>query len=154
MNEHRVLPAEDPLVRRALHDFRVTENGRRWIVRMKGEGRFRSSVFPEFNETNRRVLLELMTSMKRHGFTPRGLREAAAAVRSGAFRFEGTTIHLPLGPAGGNLPEADRLLTDIAAAGLLDKPVWVSHLAAADLATLQQRYPEVTFCSPQAQTRG
>lgn len=60
MNEHRVLPAEDPLVQKALHDFRVTENGRRWIVRMKGEGRFRSSVFPEFNETNRRVLLELI----------------------------------------------------------------------------------------------
>lgn len=60
MNEHRVLPAEDPLVRKALQDFRVTENGRRWIVRMKGEGRFRSSVFPEFNETNRRVLLEMI----------------------------------------------------------------------------------------------
>ena len=40
MNEHRVLPAEDPLVQKALQDFRVTENGRRWIVRMKGEGRF------------------------------------------------------------------------------------------------------------------
>lgn len=92
---------------------------------------------------NPRVLLELMTSMKRHGFTPRGLREASAAARSGGVRVEGTTIHLPLGPAGGNLPEADRLLTDIAAAGLLTHPVWVSHLAATDIGQLSQRYPEV-----------
>jgi 1,4-dihydroxy-2-naphthoate octaprenyltransferase len=60
MNERRVLPAEDPLVQSALKDFRVAEGGRKWVVRMKGEGRFRSSVFPEFNETGRRVMLELI----------------------------------------------------------------------------------------------
>lgn len=90
-----------------------------------------------------RVALELMTSMKRHGFTPRGLREAAAAARTGGVRVEGATIHLPLGPSGGNLPEADRLLNDVAAAGLLEHPVWVSHLSHTDVATLVQRYPEL-----------
>jgi 1,4-dihydroxy-2-naphthoate octaprenyltransferase len=60
MNEHRVLPADHALVRRALLDFRVQENGRAWIVRLRGEGRFRSSVFPEFNETGMRVLLEMI----------------------------------------------------------------------------------------------
>lgn len=60
MNEHRVLPAGSELVKRALSDFRVEENGKRWIVRMRGEGKFRSSVFPEFNETGMRVLLELI----------------------------------------------------------------------------------------------
>src|SRR5690606_33711940 len=72
---HRVLPADNPLVRRALNDFRVEEGGRRWIVRMRGEGRFRSSVFPEFNETGRRVLLELIpeAEWKRPGFLWRWL---------------------------------------------------------------------------------
>lgn len=93
-----------------------------------------------------RVLLELMTSMKRHGFTPRGLREAAAAARDGGVRIAGTTLHFPLGPDGGNLPEADRLMNEVVAAGLLETPVvWVSHLSTADVATLSQRYPEVTF---------
>jgi 1,4-dihydroxy-2-naphthoate polyprenyltransferase len=59
-NEHRVLPSDSPLVQQVLRDFRVQENGRRWVVRMRGEGRYRSSVFPEFNESGRRVLLEFI----------------------------------------------------------------------------------------------
>lgn len=60
MNERRVLPADSELVRRTLSDFRLSENGKNWVVRMRGEGKFRSSVFPEFNETGMRVLLEFI----------------------------------------------------------------------------------------------
>ena len=92
-----------------------------------------------------RVVLELLTSMKRHGFTPRGLREAAAVARQGGVRIEGTALHLPLGPPAGNLAETEALMTEVVAAGLGSSPVWVSHLRAAEVATLAQHYPEVSF---------
>ncbi|MET3961965.1 hypothetical protein ABIE44_001899 [Marmoricola sp. OAE513] len=91
-----------------------------------------------------RVVLELMTSMKRHGFTPRGLREAAAVARAGGVRLEGSSVHLPLGRAGGNLAEAETLMTELVAAGLATT-VWVSHLGVEEVARLEQHYPEVTF---------
>ena len=94
-----------------------------------------------------RVLLERLTSMKRHGFTARGLREAVAA--ADGVRVEGVSIHLPL-DRGDNLAEAEELMTDVVAAGLgeLDEraaTVWISHLSADDLATLAARYPDFRF---------
>jgi alanine racemase len=95
-----------------------------------------------------RILLERMTSMKRHGFTARGLREAAELTRSQpGVRVEGASLHLPLGD-GGNLAEAEELMTDVVAAGLTGSEptqVWVSHLTGAELAKLQEHYPEVRF---------
>lgn len=92
-----------------------------------------------------RVVLELMTSMKRHGFTPRGLREAAAYAAAHGVRVEGTALHLPLGPPEGNLAEAETLMTEVVAAGLATEGarVWVSHLTAAEATTLAQRFPEL-----------
>ncbi|MFL6107217.1 MAG: alanine racemase [Marmoricola sp.] len=91
-----------------------------------------------------RIVLERMTSMKRHGFTARGLREAAALARSRpGVRVEGASLHLPLGD-GSNLGEAEQLMTDVVAAGLADI-VWVSHLTASEVAQLAAQYPDVTF---------
>ncbi|MGE3260455.1 MAG: prenyltransferase [Bacteriovoracia bacterium] len=59
MSESRVLPARDSFVRQVLRDFRVVENGRQWIARLRGEGRFPSSVFPELAK-DRQVLVELI----------------------------------------------------------------------------------------------
>jgi alanine racemase len=91
-----------------------------------------------------RIVLERMTSMKRHGFTARGLRDAAELTRSRpGVRVEGASLHLPLGD-GGNLAEAEELMTDLVAAGLTDH-VWVSHLTTAEIDKLRQTYPEVRF---------
>jgi hypothetical protein len=99
-----------------------------------------------------RVLLERLTSMKRHGFTARGLREAVAAAggagRHGV-RLEGVSLHLPL-DQGENLAEAEELMTDAVAAGFgeLDEraaTVWVSHLRVGDLASLAAQYPDFVF---------
>jgi 1,4-dihydroxy-2-naphthoate octaprenyltransferase len=60
MSSSRVLPTAHEFVQRTLRDFRVTENGRRWVARLKGEGRFRSSVFPELAEREPQVLVELI----------------------------------------------------------------------------------------------
>ena len=43
----RVYPSDHDYIRRTLRDFRVAENGQRWIARLRGEGKFRSSVFPD-----------------------------------------------------------------------------------------------------------
>jgi alanine racemase len=92
-----------------------------------------------------RVLLERLTSMKRHGFTARGLREAVAAAGHGV-RVEGVTIHLPL-ETGTNAAEAEELMTDVVAAGLgrVAPHVWVSHLSTTAMAALATRYPDFTF---------
>jgi alanine racemase len=89
-----------------------------------------------------RVVLERLTSMKRHGFTARGLREAVE-VAGDRVRIEGASFHLPL-DTGGNLAEAEQLMTDVVAAGFgaLAPTVWVSHLSATDLTTLAQQYPD------------
>ena len=97
-----------------------------------------------------RVVLERLTSMKRHGLTARGLRDAMAAVaaRPGGVRVEGASIHLPL-DTGANLAEAEELMTDVVAAGFADDErsatVWISHLGASDLATLAAQYPDFDF---------
>ena len=97
-----------------------------------------------------RVVLERMTSMKRHGFTARGLREAASALDG--VRLEGVSVHLPLGVGDENRREASELMTDVVAAGLGGATVWVSHLSNGELAALRAEYPEVRF-RPRVGTR-
>jgi alanine racemase len=92
-----------------------------------------------------RVVLERMTSMRRHGFSASRLREAAGLARAGGLSLAGAALHLPLG-TGSHLTEVDRLLTDVVAAGLAGT-VWVSHLTSDELATLHSRWPDVTFRS-------
>jgi len=93
-----------------------------------------------------RVVLERMTSMRRHGFSASGLREAAGLAHAGGLVLAGAALHLPLHPSGtgSHLTEVDRLMTDVVAAGL-DGTVWVSHLTVEELATLHSRWPDATF---------
>jgi alanine racemase len=72
---------------------------------------------------NPRVLVEVLTSMRRHGVHPDEL--VGAASQLDGLRFEGWTLHLPL-LADGRYVEAERLgrLALAAAAG----PLWLSHL--------------------------
>jgi alanine racemase len=90
-----------------------------------------------------RVVLERLTSMLRHGFSARGLREAAALVARGGVRVEGVAVHLPLGTVS-HVTEVHRVMTDVVAAGL-PGPVWVSHLTDAELTTLAAEYPDFGF---------
>ncbi len=93
-----------------------------------------------------RFVLELRTSMKRHGFLARELWEAADRLRHhrGA-RLEGLSIHLPLAQ-GSHLEETRRLLNDAVAAGLGGlSTIWVSHLSPAELTTLRVSYADLTF---------
>ena len=70
-----------------------------------------------------RVVVELMTSMRRHGITPQEI----ASVQTGTLGFEGWTMHLPL---KGQFSEAQQL----ASGAVAHQPgtVWVSHLGVND----------------------
>jgi hypothetical protein len=97
-------------------------------------------------EVKPRVVLERMTSMRRHGFSARELREAGELVaRSGTagsgVAVEGVALHLPISKVS-HLTEVRRLMTDVVAAGLPTNRVYVSHLTDEELATLQQSYPD------------
>lgn len=91
-----------------------------------------------------RVVLERLTSMLRHGFTARGLREAALVAARGGVRVEGVAMHLPL-PGRPHLAEVERLLTDVVASGLGPRTIWVSHLADHELEQLAASYPDFRF---------
>jgi 1,4-dihydroxy-2-naphthoate octaprenyltransferase len=54
----RVFPSDHEYIRRALLDFRVVEGDQRWVARLRGEGKFRSAVFPELDK--KQVLVELI----------------------------------------------------------------------------------------------
>lgn len=94
-----------------------------------------------------RVILERLTSMRRHGFSARDLREAARLCDDVV--VEGVAVHLPIvstGPTrrsqGSHLTEVIRLMTDVVAAGLPSRRVYVSHLTDPEIASLRQTYPE------------
>ncbi len=86
-----------------------------------------------------RIVLELITSMKRHGFTPAGLREAADHVAG--VTVEGFALHLPMSH-GSHLGEVERAITDLVASGIDSRRVFVSHLTDDELGTLRSSYPD------------
>ncbi|WP_141014974.1 alanine racemase [Nocardioides sambongensis] len=88
-----------------------------------------------------RIVVEHVTSMRRHGMTARELWEAGELLRKhpGA-RVEGLALHLPLA-AGGHYSEVSRLITDAVGADVADlSTIWVSHLTGAELTRLRSEY--------------
>ncbi len=88
------------------------------------------------------MVLERLTSMRRHGFSARDLRAAADLLDGVA--LEGVAFHLPIS-AGSHLTEVQRLMTDVVAAGLPSRRVFVSHLTDEELAGLAASYPDFEF---------
>lgn len=89
-----------------------------------------------------RLVLELVTSMRRHGLTRRGLEAAAEELgRHEGARLEGVAIHLPLGH-GSHLTEVRRLITQVVAAELPSRVLWVSHLTPSELQKLRASYSD------------
>ena len=91
-----------------------------------------------------RFVLEQLTSMRRHGMTRRELLEAARVLDERRLAgLVGVAMHLPLNVSS-HLGEVERLLNDVVATGLPTRTVFVSHLTAAELATLARTYPDFT----------
>jgi alanine racemase len=79
-----------------------------------------------------RVLVEVLTSMRRHGVSAEDLPQ----VRLDGLRFEGWTIHLPL-LDDGRYAEAERLSR--AALATAPGPLWFSHLPSAEVLALSRQ---------------
>lgn len=79
------------------------------------------------------VVVEVLTSMRRHGLDPSETGEVARLLDG--VRFRGWALHLPL--VGDRLAEARRLAD--AALAAAPGPLWVSHLDPADTAAFAGR---------------
>lgn len=92
-----------------------------------------------------RVVIEVMSSMKRHGVTPEDLPKLAAAIED--VRLEGFAIHLPLDRTDGSdaVEEVIGWMDRLRTARLPLHTMFVSHLKADELARLQQQFPQTRF---------
>jgi hypothetical protein len=95
----------------------------------------------------RRVVIDCMTSMRRHGVTEEDLIKLRSAI--GEVRLEGFALHLPLDRPSGVDPvaEVSAWLQRLRAAAMPASTLYVSHLAADEVAGLASRHPDVTFRS-------
>jgi alanine racemase len=91
-----------------------------------------------------RVVLERLTSMRRHGMSADELRAAGRLLERRPARVEGVAFHLPLA-AGAHLSEVEHLVNDVVAAELPTRTLWVSHLTPRELASLRTSYADFTF---------
>lgn len=104
-----------------------------------------SSVQGTRDLVGRRVVISCMTSMKRDGVT----EEDLVALRGSldGVRLEGFSVHLPLDHPDGTDPanEVVAWVERLRAARLPVHTMFVSHVSAAGLAALQQRFPDTVF---------
>ena len=83
-----------------------------------------------------RVVLEALTSMRRHGFDVDEFGAPGRSVRG--LRVEGHAVHLPLG--NGHVAEVERIL-----AAAPSRQWFVSHLTREELHELRARHSDVEF---------
>ncbi len=89
-----------------------------------------------------RVVLEALTSMRRHGLPQTELADLSWLAVNGraapGVRLEGQALHLPLGT--GHIAEVERWLATVPA-----RRWFVSHLGADELTELRGRHPDIEF---------
>jgi len=92
-----------------------------------------------------RVIVELMTSMRRHGVHEEELPKLRAALDDVV--LEGFAVHLPMDRPDDVDPveETARWVEQLRSHGLPLRTLFVSHLSSREVAQLQQRYPDVRF---------
>lgn len=88
-----------------------------------------------------RIVLERLTSMRRHGMSADELSSAARLLDRRPARVEGVALHLPLA-AGAHLSEVLGLVNDVVAADLATRRLWVSHLTGDELERLRTAYAD------------
>ncbi|WP_016906136.1 alanine racemase [Streptomyces xiaopingdaonensis] len=92
-----------------------------------------------------RVVIEVMSSMKRHGVAEEELPQLHAAIDE--IRLEGFAIHLPLDRTDGSsaVEEVIGWMDRLRAARLPLDTMFVSHLKPDEFAVLQQQFPQTNF---------
>ncbi|MFB4193274.1 MULTISPECIES: alanine racemase [Streptomyces] len=104
-----------------------------------------SSVDGVYGLVGSRVVVEVMSSMRRHGVTPADLGKLGAALED--VRLEGFAIHLPLDRTDGTdgVEEVIGWMDRLRAARLPLDTMFVSHLSAEELSRLRQQFPQTRF---------
>ncbi|WP_438487034.1 alanine racemase [Streptomyces sp. S186] len=92
-----------------------------------------------------RVVIEVMSSMKRHGVKPEDLPKLAAGIDD--VRLEGFAIHLPLDRTDGSdsVDEVIGWMDRLRANRLPLHTMFVSHLKPDEFTRLQQQFPQTRF---------
>jgi hypothetical protein len=89
-----------------------------------------------------RVVVELMSSMRRFGLTDTELAEVAPRLASA--RVEGFALHLPIEPPPlGKVAEVVGAVQRLARTGLTPATLWVSHMSDAEIVSAAQALPDV-----------
>ena len=104
-----------------------------------------SSVDGVYGLVGCRVVVEVMSSMKRHGVSPTELGTLRAALEE--VRLEGFAIHLPLDRTDGTdaVEEVIGWMDQLRAARLPLDTMFVSHLSSEELTRLRQQFPQTRF---------
>jgi alanine racemase len=89
-----------------------------------------------------RVVLELQSSMRRHGMTTAELTQLSERLEDQQ-GICGITLHLPLG--AGHRSEVEQTVAALRGSKLRTKNIWVSHLTNSELGAMQLKYPELKF---------
>jgi hypothetical protein len=92
-----------------------------------------------------RVVIEVMSTMRRHGISADELAKLHSAIDD--IRLEGFAIHLPLDRTDGSnaVEEVFSWMERLRAARLPLHTMFASHLRANELAQLQQQFPQTRF---------
>src|SRR4051794_25719479 len=104
-----------------------------------------SSIDGVYGLVGARVVIEVMSTMKRHGISEQELPQLHTAIEN--VRLEGFAIHLPLDRTDGSdaVEEVIGWMDRLRAARLPLHTMFVSHLKADELARLQQQFPQTRF---------
>lgn len=92
----------------------------------------------------RRVVVELLTSMRRFGLDEDAIAVAVPDIRR--LNLSGFALHLPIDD--GELSRVDEIsswVTTLRRHRLPTDTLWVSHVSDAELATLHRRHPQTVF---------
>jgi hypothetical protein len=92
-----------------------------------------------------RVVIEVMSTMRRHGITEDDLAKLRGTIDD--VRLEGFAIHLPLARTDGSdaVGEVFGWMERLRAARLPLNSIFASHVKANELAQLQQQFPQTRF---------
>jgi hypothetical protein len=99
----------------------------------------------------RRVVVDLLTSMRRYGLDPAEVSRLRTALESDLVRLEGFSVHMPLDRVGGGhgghgyVQEVSDWINRLVAVGVPVRTLFVSHLSPDEIGVLGKRHAGTTF---------
>jgi alanine racemase len=92
-------------------------------------------------EPKARVVVELLTSMRRHGIPAEDLSQVGPLLDG--VESLGWALHLPLTATGAHGPEVETWIARLRVAGLPLSRLFVSHVSSSELTAISAKHPEL-----------